>query len=69
VICPLCGYDVTEVESCASCSVAGKGCDLTRCPKCGYAFPPESAVVNFFKKLGRNLSGRKVPPEPPSKDF
>jgi NMD protein affecting ribosome stability and mRNA decay len=29
----------------------GRGCDLVRCPHCGYRFAERSWVVEFFKKL------------------
>ncbi|OGC07209.1 hypothetical protein A3H38_03270 [candidate division WOR-1 bacterium RIFCSPLOWO2_02_FULL_46_20] len=49
--CPLCGKEFNKSEAlCSSCPFHD-GCDLTRCPNCGYEFVSESKVVNFFKKL------------------
>jgi hypothetical protein len=50
--CPLCGQRfVPEASRCASCPLAGKGCERVCCPNCRYSFPAESKVANWFLKL------------------
>jgi len=49
--CPLCGYDIIDEEFCTTCPVAGRKCSLSKCPKCGYTFAPDSAIINLFKKI------------------
>ncbi|MFQ5719189.1 MAG: hypothetical protein ACE5IK_06540 [Acidobacteriota bacterium] len=56
--CPLCGYRfVHGVEVCGSCGISG-GCGTLGCPHCGYALPPRSAVLDFFHRWARRLTGR-----------
>jgi rubredoxin len=41
MICSLCGYRYTEEEgtpSCNGCPIKG-GCDMVKCPVCGYETP------------------------------
>lgn len=48
VKCALCGYEFDEKNSkssCKGCFMAG-GCDLIRCPNCGYETPREPGWVN-----------------------
>ena len=45
--CGLCGLRFTHGERvCASCPIHA-GCELVRCPNCGYQFPRESKLVRW----------------------
>ena len=49
--CPLCGKEFEfSREVCANCPLH-TGCDLIKCPNCGYEFPKGSKLVEFFEKL------------------
>lgn len=51
--CGLCGHAfVHGGEVCGSCPVAA-GCDLVRCPRCGYQFPRTSRLVDWLTRLWR----------------
>ncbi len=57
--CSLCGYQFNEDESvmsCGGCSFV-KGCNMVRCPNCGFEVPAESKVVKILKKLRRDKFG------------
>jgi Fe2+ transport system protein FeoA len=57
--CALCGTRFTHgVLACGSCPMSS-ACALVHCPACGYSFPRESRIVNFFKRL----LGRRSRPE------
>ena len=58
--CPLCGGRFTHGEKvCGTCPMAA-GCDLVRCPHCGYQFPRSSLLVRWALRLfrGRREEGR-----------
>jgi len=56
--CPLCGHRfVPEAGRCASCPLAGQGCERICCPNCLYSFPAESKLVSWFRKLREPKSG------------
>ena len=49
--CPLCAARFTHgLQSCPSCPV-NAGCALVTCPNCHYAYPRESKVVGWLKRL------------------
>lgn len=55
--CDFCGYDFgpNEAESaCIGCPL-GQGCQLVRCPRCGYEMPPEARLVKWMRSLQRSL--------------
>lgn len=53
VECPLCALHFTcGGEVCASCPLRG-GCDVVRCPACGYTFPRTSQIVEWVRRLLR----------------
>jgi uncharacterized C2H2 Zn-finger protein len=48
--CGLCGLVFSHGdEACGSCALGG--CDLVRCPRCGYQFPRSSRVVDLVGRL------------------
>jgi hypothetical protein len=48
--CGLCGARFTHGEQvCGACPLAA-GCDLVRCPSCGYQFPRRSALVDMVRR-------------------
>ena len=50
--CPLCGVRFERWEqqgACRPCPLA-RGCRLIRCPRCGYEWADESALVNWVKR-------------------
>ena len=57
--CSLCGFHYSEQEvqtACSACPVT-KGCQLLRCPNCGYETPPEpkwlKTIRGWFSKRGQ----------------
>lgn len=51
--CGLCGLRFTHGgKVCTSCALSG-GCDLVKCPGCGFQFPRESRVVSLVRRLFR----------------
>lgn len=57
--CPLCGMAFTHGEQvCGSCPLSA-GCDIVRCPSCGYSFPRTSWIVEWVRRLTRR--GSKEP--------
>ena len=54
--CPLCGGRFTHGgRACGGCPLA-RGCEIVRCPHCGYGFPRESRLVSWL----RRLAGRRA---------
>ncbi|MEI7905319.1 MAG: hypothetical protein WCI43_07895 [Candidatus Firestonebacteria bacterium] len=52
--CSMCGKEFGEEEAgtgCKNCPMHSKGCNLIRCPNCGYEWPPEP---KWLKKLFGN---------------
>ena len=49
--CPLCQH-VFPLEGavCSGCGMTG-GCEMIKCPRCGYKFVEESKIVSFFRKF------------------
>ena len=55
--CPLCGARFTHgLLVCQACPL-NAGCEIVKCPSCGYQFPRRSRVLDWAKKLLR--SGRR----------
>ena len=49
--CQLCGCRFTHGgQVCGSCPMA-TGCELVRCPNCGYQFPRSSRIADAFRRL------------------
>ena len=49
--CPLCGARFSHgTLVCGSCPL-NAGCEIVKCPSCGYQFPRRSRVVEFAKKI------------------
>lgn len=63
IVCPLCGHTYAETEgrSCRSsgCPLSG-GCNLLRCPTCGYEVP---AQTRFTRWVSRWLGTAASSPE------
>ncbi|OGB90108.1 hypothetical protein A2625_04775 [candidate division WOR-1 bacterium RIFCSPHIGHO2_01_FULL_53_15] len=58
--CPLCGKEFEfSREVCSNCPLHAGGCDLIKCPNCGYEFPKGSKLVDFFAKLFKPRRKRK----------
>ena len=56
--CALCGDRFTHGQQvCGTCPLSS-GCDLVRCPNCGYQFPRSSRTVDWLRRL---LGRRKKP--------
>lgn len=58
--CGFCGneFDAAEAEAaCAGCPIAREGCQLLRCPHCGYEMPPEAKLVGWLRNLRRRFAG------------
>jgi len=50
-LCALCGCRFTHGgQVCGSCPMS-TGCDLVRCPNCGYQFPRSSRIADAFRRL------------------
>ncbi len=53
--CPLCSLQFAcGEEVCASCPL-NAGCDIARCPRCGYSFPRTSQIVEWVKRLSHRF--------------
>ena len=52
--CTLCGARFTHAEKACSACPLNHGCEVVRCPNCGFQFPRESQLV----RLARRLFGR-----------
>ena len=57
--CPLCGMAFTHGEQVCSACPLSAGCDIVRCPGCGYSFPRTSRIVEWVRRLVRRA--RKEP--------
>ena len=56
--CGLCGLTFMHGDRvCGACPM-GHGCDLVRCPRCGYQFPRGSRIVDALKRLASFLRRR-----------
>jgi len=56
--CPLCGCRFSHGEQlCSACPLSG-GCDIVRCPHCGYAFPRSSRLLNWLQQVAQSLLRR-----------
>ena len=53
--CGLCGEVFTHGgQVCGACPISN-GCDLIKCPSCGYQFPRTSRVAEGIARLWRRL--------------
>ncbi len=58
--CPLCGNRFSHGGLvCASCPM-NLGCEIIRCPNCGYQFPRSSRIVDWARRLVRRAPGGKA---------
>jgi len=49
--CPLCGARFTHgTLVCTSCPL-NVGCEIVKCPSCGYQFPRRSRLVDWARRL------------------
>jgi predicted amidophosphoribosyltransferase len=56
--CALCGMRFRPQGSvCAACPFSS-GCDLARCPNCGYQFPRGSRIVEWIRRRFALARGR-----------
>ena len=50
-LCPLCQHKFPlEGATCSGCGMRG-GCEMVKCPRCGYKFVEESKILTFLKGL------------------
>ena len=57
--CPLCGNRFSRGGLvCASCPL-NMGCEIIRCPNCGYQFPRSSRIFDWARRVFRRALGRK----------
>ncbi len=55
--CGLCGTKFTHGgQACGACPL-NAGCDLVKCPSCGFQFPRSSKLVDWGRRALRRLSG------------
>ncbi len=58
--CSLCGCRFSHGgQVCGSCPMS-TGCELVKCPHCGFQFPRTSSIADAFSRLWRKLR-RKSP--------
>jgi hypothetical protein len=58
--CGLCGASFTHGEKvCGACPL-NAGCDLVRCPNCGYQFPRTSRIAEWVRRAVRLVRRRKA---------
>ena len=49
--CPLCGSRFRHgTLVCGSCPL-NAGCEIVKCPSCGYQFPRRSRIVDFARRV------------------
>ena len=49
--CALCGFRFhSEGPVCTACPLSG-GCEVVRCPHCGYQFPKGSRLIDLLSRL------------------
>ena len=49
--CPLCGARFTHgILVCGTCPLHA-GCEIVKCPSCGYQFPRRSRIVGWAQRL------------------
>ncbi len=59
--CPLCSYAIAPDEAlraCQQCPLA-RGCQLLRCPRCGYEWAGQSHLLNGLNRLWQRCRGRR----------
>ncbi len=49
-VCPLCSLDFNGAVCHSSCPFA-KGCNMIRCPRCGFEFVEEGMMVSLVRRL------------------
>jgi len=57
--CSICGHEFDEKTSrsaCESCPMSHGGCDLAKCPRCGFE---NAKQPGWMKKISDKLSGKK----------
>lgn len=50
--CDYCGNEFDESDghkSCSACSMFG-GCQMVKCPRCGYEWPRETKLVKWIRQ-------------------
>ena len=47
--CPLCGIDFEGTECRSACPMS-RGCDMVRCPRCGYEFVESGRFVDMLRR-------------------
>ena len=53
--CSLCGSRFSHgTMVCTSCPL-NAGCDIIKCPNCGYQFPRSSKIVEWAKRMTRRV--------------
>lgn len=49
--CGLCGHVFTRIErGCGTCPL-NAGCDLVKCPSCGFQFPRSSRLIDWIRSV------------------
>ncbi len=59
--CGLCGYEFDPNQAgtvCGGCPLV-RGCQLVRCPRCGYEMPPEAKLIGWLRNLRRGIAKKK----------
>lgn len=55
----MCGHEFDEKagkSACANCPMSTGGCDLAKCPRCGFE---NARTPDWMKKISDKLSGKK----------
>lgn len=54
-VCPLCGGRFEHGgRACGSCPMS-TGCDLVKCPHCGFQYPRSSRLVTWLRRLAARI--------------
>ncbi len=59
--CSLCGLEFSKedgISACRSCPLS-KGCNMVRCPNCGYEIPLETGLVKLIKSWSKRNESRR----------
>ena len=54
--CPLCGIDF-EGATCHSSCPMSRGCDMVRCPRCGYEFVESGRILDMLRRFAPFVLG------------
>jgi tRNA(Ile2) C34 agmatinyltransferase TiaS len=58
--CALCGNRFTHGDLVCGACILSAGCQVVRCPRCGYQFPRDSTLVAWVRRLFRPRARKEL---------